>query len=193
MSPVHKIPAYPKQLTLLDGAAVTTRPMTKGDEKRLLAFFLRLPEEDRFFLKDDVSSPKVIGEWAARLDYDRALPLLALVGDRVVADAVLIRSRMGSRQHVGEIRVMVDTEFRQRGLGTALIRELCDIANDAGLEFIAVEVVQDVETQMIEVAERLGFLRVATLARHIKDRQGNPHDLTVMVLPLAKWHGWWRP
>jgi hypothetical protein len=34
---------------------------------------------------------------------------------------------------------------------------------------------------------------MAGLAGHIKDRQGNPHDLTIMVMPLAKWPGWWQP
>ncbi len=193
MSPVYKIPAYPKQLALLDGATITIRPMTKGDEKRLLAFFLRIPEEDSFFLKDDVSSSKVIGEWVDHLDYDRALPLLALMGDRLIGDAVLIRGRSGSRKHIGEIRVTVDPQFRQRGVGTALIRELCDVANDAGLERVVVEVVEDAEAAMIEVAERLGFIRMGVLAGHIRDREGNAHDLTIMVLPLGKWHSWWQP
>lgn len=192
MCPVYKIPAYPKQVTLLDGTVASVRPMEKGDERRLLEFFLRIPEDERFFLKEDVSSPKVIAEWFERLNYDRALPLLALVDDRVIADAALIRSRTGSRQHVGEIRMAVDPEFRQRGLGTALIRELCDIANDAGLECIVGEIVEDIERAMLEVVERLGFIRAATLREHVKDREGKPHDLAIMVLPLGKWYEWWQ-
>jgi ribosomal protein S18 acetylase RimI-like enzyme len=136
--------------------------------------------------------PKVIAEWSERLDYDRALPLLALVGNRVVADAALIRSRTGSRRHVGEIRLTVDPEFRQRGLGTILIRELCDIANDAGLERVIVEIVEGIGGAMLEMVERLGFVRTATLREHVKDREGKPHDLAIMVLTLGKWHEWWH-
>jgi L-amino acid N-acyltransferase YncA len=192
MSPIHRMPAYPKQVTLLDGTVARVRPMGKRDERRVLQFFLRIPEEERFFLKEDVGSPKVIAEWFERLDHDRALPMLALVGNRVIADAALIRSRTGSRRHVGEVRLHVDPEFRQRGLGTVLIRELCDIANDAGLERVTVEVVEGVGNTMLEMVERLGFVRAATLREHVKDREGKRHDLATMVLTLGKWHEWWH-
>jgi hypothetical protein len=38
------ISTYPKLLPLRDGEEVAIRPMTPGDEGRLLDFFLRLPE-----------------------------------------------------------------------------------------------------------------------------------------------------
>jgi len=134
MSAVYAISAYPKELVLRDGTRVIIRPLQPGDEAALRGFFLEIPEEERFFLKEDVTSPKVIAEWIEHLDYRRALPLLAFVDGKVVADAVLIRRRGNARSHVGEIRIVVAPAYRYRGLGTSLMRELCDIADHAGLE-----------------------------------------------------------
>ena len=38
------------------GDEVTMRPMMKTDKDALLDFLRRVPEEDRFYLKDDVTS-----------------------------------------------------------------------------------------------------------------------------------------
>jgi hypothetical protein len=94
---VYPITRYPKEVALRDGATVQLRPMTAADAEDRVAFFRDIPDEERFLLKDDVTSPEVVCGWANRLDYDRALPLLALADGRLVADAVLIRHRGGSR------------------------------------------------------------------------------------------------
>ena len=101
MTQVYTIAAFPKDLTLRDGTGVSVRPLEPRDEERLLAFFLGLPDDDRYYLKDDVTSPEVIASWVRDLDYDRALPLVALTDDRVVAEAVLIRRRGNARSHIG--------------------------------------------------------------------------------------------
>jgi GNAT superfamily N-acetyltransferase len=189
MSAVYTIAAYPKEVPLRDGTPVTIRPLEKGD-RDLLDFFLGIPEEERFFLKDDVTSPAVIGKWLEELDYNRVLPLLALHDGRIVAEAALVRRRGGARSHLAELRVVVAPDFRGRGLGTLLIRELCDIANDAELNGVLFEVVEDLEKEAIETAEWLGFIRVGTIVGGARDQQGELHDLALYVMPLGKWYEW---
>jgi RimJ/RimL family protein N-acetyltransferase len=186
----YTIGAYPRELTLRDGGRVTMRPLEDGDQQALLDFFLTVPEEERFFLKEDVTSPEVIANWVRHRDYARALPLIALDGERVVADAVLIRRRGNSRSHIGEIRVVVAPQYRERGLGTTLIRELCDIADDAGLEKVTFELVADREQEAIRAAEWLGFLRVATIEGGAVDPLGHHHDVVLMAMPLGRWYQW---
>ena len=190
MAAVYAIPAYPKQLTLRDGSALTVRPLEETDGDALREFFLDIPEEERFFLKDDVTSAEVIRSWVEGLDYRRALPLVAVVDGRFVAEAVLVRRRGNARSYVGEVRVTVSTDFRNRGLGTALIRELCDIADDEELDKVIFEVVADMEEDAVKAAEWLGFLRVGTIEGGARDQAGHPHDVLIMAMPLGKWYQW---
>ena len=187
---IYTIAAYPKQLALRDGSAITVRPLEQTDGDSLLQFFLGIPEGDRFFLKDDVTSPQVIRSWIDGLDYRRALPLVAVADGRIVAEAVLVRRRGNARSHVGEVRVTVTPEFRDRGLGTALIRELCDIADDAELNKVIFEVVADMEEDAVKAAEWLGFLRAGTIEGGARDQAGHLHDVVIMAMPLGKWYRW---
>jgi L-amino acid N-acyltransferase YncA len=185
------ISVYPKLVPLRDGKEVTVRPMTPRDEGTLLDFFLRLPEEDRFYLKDDVTAPGVIAGWVRDLDYERVLPLLALQKDRIVGDATLHRRRGGARRHMGEVRVTVDPALRGRGLGTALLHELIDYASQVGLDTLVFELIEEAQDDAIDAARRAGFLVAARLANHVKDMQGKPHDLLIMSRLLGKWYHWW--
>lgn len=188
---IYKLEAFPRRVQLRNGSAVEFRPMTAGDKDKLLDFFLQVSEDDRYFLKDDVTSPKLLESWCANLNYDRALPILAWDDGQIVGDAVLIRSRMGARAGVAEVRVVVHPDWRNRGLGSAMIRQLCDIAADAELEKVAMELVSDRDMDAITACERLGFLRAAVISEYFKDQRGRKHDLIVMILPLGKWYEWW--
>jgi RimJ/RimL family protein N-acetyltransferase len=184
------MPAYPKEVELRDRTSVTVRPLEAGDGDALLRFFLEIPERERFFLKDDVTSPEVIRRWTGELDYRRALPLIALADGRIVAEGVLVRRRGNARSHLGEVRVTVAPEFRERGLGTTLIRELCDIADDAELEKVLFEAVADEEDDAIKALEWLGFLRSGTIEGGARDQAGHLHDILIMAMPLGKWYEW---
>ncbi len=188
----YELTAYPKELVLRDGANVTVRPLCEADEAALTVFFRNVPAHDRYFLKDDVTSPKLISRWTSHIDYARALPLVAVEGDRIIANGVLLRSRHGAYANVAGIRIVVEEGARQRGLGTALMKELCDIAADADLERVTGEFVAGVQDDAIAAAERLGFLRAATIHELLRDENGHPHDVVVMSLPLGKWYEWWQ-
>jgi L-amino acid N-acyltransferase YncA len=189
---VYKLSAYPKQISARDGTPITVRPLAAGDTQQLTQFFARLSDEDRDFLRDDVMSPRVLERWTSELDYDRVLPLVAFDGDRMIADAVLIRSKHGAYRQNGAVRVVVDPEHRMRGVGTALLRDLCDIAADADLERVTAELVSGVQDDAILAMEQLGFIRAATVHELLRDEHGHPHDLVIMVLPLGKWYQWWQ-
>jgi GNAT superfamily N-acetyltransferase len=179
---------YPKVVELpRSDLQVTVRPLNAGDAQRLQEFFTRVPEEDRYFLKEDVTSPEVIGNWVTHIDYDRVVPLVALVQDEIVADATLHRHRAGARRHVGEIRVVVDPRYRNKGIGSLMVREVVDIAYDNAMDSVVFELVEGKEDNAIKVAQGLGFRNIATLPSFIKDMEQNPHNLVVMELVLENW------
>jgi len=190
MSAVYTIAAYPKTVQLRDQSKAVVRPLAAGDGDALLAFFLSIPEEERFFLKHEVTAPAVVSGWVQNLDFHRVLPLVALEDDRIVGEAVLVRKRGPARSHLGELRIVVAPDYRDKGLGTILIRELCDIASDAEFTGILLEVIPDAEREAYETAQWLGFIRTGTIEGGARDQRGALHDVALMVMPLGKWYEW---
>lgn len=189
---VYKLSGYPKQLRLSDGSVVSVRPMVAGDAKQLLEFFQRVPDEERYFLKDSVVSESVINGWAKELDYDQALPLLAFDGDRICADAVLIRHRGDARSHYAEVRVVVDPEYRRHSLGTAIMREAIDIAWDAEIDAVQIEFVDGIQDDARKVALTFGGEQAGSLKDAVRDHHDKPHDVIFMRIPLGRSWQWSR-
>ncbi len=177
------VKGFPKQITLRDRSMVTLRPMVREDKDELLAFFRRLPPEDRQFLKDDVTRAEIIETWARELNYDRVLPILAELEGRIVGDATLHRQAYGWMRHVGEIRVVTDPYLRRRGLATAMAREIFYLALQVGLDKMVAEMVGG-QVAAIKVFGKLGFQQEARLANHVVDLQGRKHDLVIMTTDI---------
>ena len=177
---IYPIAGYPTTYLTADGAQMTIRPMVPEDKDELLAFFRRIPEADRFGLKEDVANPSIMERWALTLDYSRVLPLLAFLDGQIVGDGTLHHRRAGARQHIGEVRVVVDPAYRNRGVGRALLHKLIDIAGDRGLKKLMFEVIADTEEAARHTAQILGFIPVASLPEHVQDASGNLHDLIIM-------------
>ena len=96
---------YPKTVTLKDGRSIVIRPLARDDFDQLHAFFAALPEEDRLFLRHDVSDPQLVRKWTEELDFDRIVPLNALDGGEVVASGSLHLLPHGWMSHVGHVPV----------------------------------------------------------------------------------------
>ena len=124
---------------------MTIRPMVPEDEDALLAFFRRIPPEDRFSLKEDVTDPAIIARWAQTHDYSRVLPLLAFLDGTIVGDGTPHHRRAGARQHIREVRVVVAPAYRNRGVGWGLLHKLIEITGEKGLKKLIFEVVADTE------------------------------------------------
>ena len=170
---------YPKNVVLKEGTQVVLRPMVREDEAGLLAFFRGLPDSDRTFLRDDVTSAEVIHDWAHNIDYQRVLPILAFEGDRVVGDATLHRYPFTWMRHVGSIRVVVSPDFREKGLARVLAAEVFSNAVSAKLDKLTAEMLTD-QHEARKVFSKLGFRDEAILKDHVMDVEGTKHDLLIM-------------
>lgn len=173
----------PKQVRLETGTAVTIRPMVKEDVDKLHAFFSRMPREDRLFLRDDVSIRDVIESWAGELDYERVLPLVAEVGGNIVGDATLHQRKFGWTNHVGKVRIVIEKDYRGKGLATRMVEELIAIAKRAKLEQLVVELMAD-QTAAIAAFKRLGFEKEAVFYNYVKDQTGEERNLVVLIKNL---------
>ena len=184
--------AYPKDIMLRDGDKVSVRPLEPDDKIRLLEFFERIPEEERYYLKENVASAKVIQGWTSNMDFAKVIPIVAVVGNAIVADATLHLNRTPARHHLGEVRVVVDPAYREVGLGGRLIREILDIAAGLGLVKVTFELVAQREKEAVVAAERVGFKEIATLEDRVKDFWGNYQDVLLLEIPVADRERWWK-
>lgn len=174
---------FPKTIVLKDGTQVVLKAMTHTDRQGLYEFFARIPEEDRKFLKHDLSKKEVIEAWLKDINYGRVFPLLAMVDGRVVADATLHRRSSGWLKHVAEVRLVVDPAYRRKGLGSYMLEEMILLAADAGVEKLVAEIVAE-ERAAIRAFQRFNFEQVAVLPGIVKDQTGRNQDLIVMVLDV---------
>lgn len=179
-APAGRENVYPRRLTLKRRRSVRVRPMTLEDADALHGFFLRIPEEDLLFLRRDVTDRDVIENWALDVATDQTFTLLAEREGALVGEASIHRSRAPWSPHVGEIRVVVDAEHRQLGLGSALVQAIFLEALTRGIEKIVAEMTPD-QKGAINVFQKLGFRIEGLLRDHVRDRKGQKHDLIVMA------------
>ena len=98
-----------------------------------------------------------------------------------------MRRRGDARSHLADVRVVVAEDFRNRGLGTALIGDLCDLARDAGLAGVLFEAVEEVQREALAAADALGFVRLGRIYGGAIDREGRLHDIVLLAMPLRRW------
>jgi putative acetyltransferase len=174
---------FPKTIALKDGTKATLRPLRRDDEKDFHQLFLGIPEPERMFIKHRVTEIELIHNWCRNLDYGRNLPLVALVGGKIIGDATLHQQLGGWKRHIGRVSVLVHPDFRGRGIATRLISEIVDIAREAGLEKVEAEFIGEQEAA-VKMFALLGFSQLLRLEDYVKDMQAVSHDYILMGLEL---------
>jgi len=170
--------AYPRTVNC-DGVAVTIGSMTPADAAALNGFVNTLPAHDLLFLTRDITHPKVIAAWMEAITESRVVSLVARENGVFVGCTAIVLHELSWWRHVGELRVLVAPSWRGRGLGRALIQESFARALELGLEKLCVQMTLD-QQAAIAVFESLGFRAEALLRKHVKDRDGQHHDLALL-------------
>jgi GNAT superfamily N-acetyltransferase len=174
---------FPQEAVLRDGRRLLVRPFAEQDVDALYDFFMRLPEDVRRFAWDRIDNKALIQSWGRELDYARVLPLLALDGRKIVADASLHRREGGPLRLVGRIKWLIDPEYRGAGLGTLLVNNFISTARSNGLRHLTCMLIADAEADAVKTLTELGFASYL-VPGYGTDPDGNQHDMVKMVLKL---------
>lgn len=180
--------AYEKEGKLKDGSRVLLRPMVAEDRQRLISFFQSISEEERIYLRHDVTDPEIIKSWTERIDYTRVFPLLALAGDLIVGDATLHRIPYGWKRHIGTVRMVVAADYQGRGLGTLLLHEIVELATEFGLEKLWAELPLAAPAALA-LFRKAGFSSKAVIEGLVKDLYGRNTDVVIMVCDVGTQYG----
>jgi acetyltransferase len=163
-----------------DGTEVTIRRLAPNDIDKLMGFYGSLPEEDRRYLKFDVTDQMVVAKRLRRIEQGDDIRIAAIHGGLIVASGALELSGEAWSKHQGEIRVIVVRPFQHRGLGTIMIRELYFIAVQNQITTIVARMMRP-QAGAQTIFRRLGFREETMLPDFVKDIRGSAQDLLIMT------------
>lgn len=165
--------------TRLSDLEVTFRLMTGDDEEAMLAFTRSLPEHALLFLPVDVTRRQTIRGWIDSVEQGQTTTVLAEEGGRLIGYCSLHRSELLWIRHLGELRVLVSANFRGKGVGGELARQIFALAQATDLHKLMVQMMST-QRDAQALFHRLGFIPEALLNDWVIDRNGRMHDLIVM-------------
>ncbi len=190
-----------KVAKLKDGTEITIRQMREDDIEKSFAFFQSLPDEDRAYLRVDVTKHWVVEERIRAMEAGGVKRLIALHNDEIVADGALELPGYGWERHVGEFRLIVARPYQRKGLGMLMASELYMLAVQEKVEEIVVRMMRP-QVAARGIFRKLGFHEEILLPDYVKDIKGRKQDLILMRCNLeGMWQelehyissfDWWR-
>lgn len=178
----EQIKNHREVVTLKDGTYVSLRPMIPEDYDRLLEVYSSIGKDELRYFRHDVQNPETIREWCDHPDYNKVIPLLALVKDRVIGSASL-HFFQGPKRHLAEVRIFLAKEYRKRGLGTKMLRALIEMARRQGVHTLIAEVLAEMN-KVVRAFELVGFVSRCTLEDHFMFPDGDMTDVVFMTMSL---------
>ena len=176
--------SYPRHVRT-DAGDIEFRLMSRPDEAAVFDFARKLPTHDLLFLPRNISQPKVLSAWVNEIERGDIVSLLAVQDSAVVGCGTLVRDQHSWSPHVGEIRTVVSLAVRGKGVGRALSQETFALALGAGLDKLTVQMTVD-QRAAIALFESLGFKAEALLRDHVRDVDGQTHDIVVLGHKVAQ-------
>ena len=167
------------------GTPVRLNRFQAGDMAAVEAFAQGVPVHDLLFLGRDIQHPKVIKAWVESIAEGDIVSLLAWAGDTVVGTSAIVRDTLGWSPHVAEIRLLVSEDMRGHGLGRTLLQHSFTMAVDGGAEKLVARMTPD-QKGAIAMFEEMGFRGEAMLRDHVRDRNGDVHDLAIFSLNVGR-------
>ena len=168
----------PRQAKLDDGSEITLRLLRREDIGEFLEFTTNLPDHDLLFLRTDITDAGVVATWLDNIEAGQIVTIIAERNGDIWGYGSLHLSNAPWSKHVGELRVLINSDLRGKGLGRALTEAIFAQALDQGIEKMVAQMTID-QKGAISTFEQLGFKAEALLRDHVKDRTGEKHDLLV--------------
>lgn len=140
-------------MILRDGAALRLRSPRPDDEPAIRAFFDAMSFENRYLRFHGAGRTDLISRAYATADGDARMPLLAHLGERVVAVAGYDRL---NDPGAAEVAFAVADDLHGRGLATRMLEQLADIAAQRGITRFDAEVLAE-NRPMLRVFANAGF------------------------------------
>jgi L-amino acid N-acyltransferase YncA len=166
-------------VALKDGRSVTIRNLSEDDRGALTLFGQALPKNDILYLEDDFTHPEIITRLANAANAENWRQIVAVTDEGVIVGYTAALRLPGWSNHVANIRLIVQPDYRRSALGMHLAQAIVEAARELGATKVTVDMLAAL-TAGQAIFSRLGFAVEGQLARHAIDRDGNLHDIVIM-------------
>ena len=156
--------------------AFTVRPAVPGDSRAMAELFAAVAAERSGIATEP---PVDVEERAALFARTAAGSVVALADGQLVGFTHVEASRHG----FGEFGMLVDRDWRGRGVGSALVQAAIGWARDQGLHKLCLEVFAH-NAAAIALYRKSGFVEEGRRIRHYRRANGELWDSIVMGLAL---------
>lgn len=145
--------------TAADGRRWTLRPARPTDSRSLARLFAAVRGEGRWLLTpaSAVSEPSEAYFIGEMIRSSTGLALVAEVDAEVFGNVLVTLERNAVTSHVGTLSIVIDHDWRDVGIGSAMVRVAQDWVRERGLAKLALAVFPDNE-RAIAVYRHAGFV-----------------------------------
>lgn len=173
---------YPRSERWQDGT-VELRLLTPEDKDAILDLAAGLDEQDMRYLRMDITNPQVVDEWIHNVEQGRTVTVLAEQAGELLGYGSLHHNELMWSSHMGEVRILVKSGFRGKGLARLLLNELIQFGAAMHLERLIAQIPAERPT-VRRMLEQHGFQPEALLPEWLQTRDGTLHDLFIMTYRL---------
>ncbi|MDZ7729238.1 MAG: GNAT family N-acetyltransferase [Dehalococcoidia bacterium] len=163
----------------LGGQEVSLERMEPRHRDAVLAFARSLPAHDLMFMRRDITDEAIVDQWLSEIASGEVTTVLGLrwlqrarLRDRPPLHGPLDQSHRRAARACRRIHAW-------RGLGRILTHEAFLLALDMGVQKMIAQMTVD-QQGAVATFSTLGFRPEAILRDHVRDMDGNKHDLMVL-------------
>ncbi|MGI9534665.1 MAG: GNAT family N-acetyltransferase [Thermodesulfobacteriota bacterium] len=177
---------FPLEIILKDKTKLVCRPINVEDFRELEKFFRKVPHFDMEIFKDDVLKDEEIENWFLSPMNKKLVQLAVFKNKKIIADGTL-HSEGLYWQKTGELKVIVDPEYRRQGIGSRMFNLLLHEGLKSGMQKLIIRFASD-NNGVIKILDNYGFNPEVTLNYYLEDKEKNVHkDLIVASLNIQDW------
>ena len=171
-----------KEFSIKSGDKIVLRTPRWEDLDDLLQLINSVVDEGAQIGKDRKVSREEEIDWLsgllARLERGKTFFLIGEAKGKIIASSDINRQD-GFQKHVGVVGIAIMKDFREVGIGTAMMRVLIEQAKKMGMEILTLTAFASNE-RAIHVYEKVGFLKTGLIPKkHLK--QGKYIDEVIMT------------
>ncbi|GKT08144.1 bifunctional acetyl-CoA hydrolase/transferase family protein/GNAT family N-acetyltransferase [Desulforhabdus sp. TSK] len=163
LPPIYE-PLYPGQWethqVFAGGVPVFFRPIKPTDERPLQEFFYSLPDLDIYyrFLSAMKVFPHRNTQSMVNIDYEHEMAIVGVTGE-IGNETIIALGRyiLDQKTNMAEVDFAVRAAYQRKGIGSFLLRSLCEVAKSKGISGLTAYVLA-ANRKMLAVFNKVGYV-----------------------------------